>query len=976
MCTQRRLQRQGIFGGPILLAAIVVALTSAPALADPPCDGVCFYASPTGTGTSCSFAVPCALNTGVAALDAAVPNTDLHLVLRGGTYALSAPLTLGAAHSGSATHRVFVESYPGETPVLSGGTTVSGWSLYDATKNIYRASVPADASARQLYVNGVRGQRARGYINADYQLVEATGYTLVGFPASWPNSVVTDMEFVALEHWKSLRCPVSSITPSGGTTAINIAPLCWADAKGSDENFTLGKADWMENAYEMIDEPGEWYLNRTSDWLYYKPRAGEDMSTASVVLPKVETLVRFVGGFNGPASNIVLKGLTFSHTNWTYADTGYIAGQAGVVACNPQYSTCPAGSKPPAAVSLEDALEVRVERCTFEHLGGSGIALSGPSWENEIEGNVLRDIASVGIIVGDILTEPPPPNDMTHNVVRNNFVTDTGRDYYDAVGILVLHARQTQVTHNEVRNVPYTGISVGWGWGLPETDDLAKENHIESNLGAHDMQRLWDGGQVYTLSIQTDSSIAQNYFHNSAGDTGEPGDFGGIYLDNGTQHYTVQSNVVTSTDYWLGIQTFVGLSHFAKNNVVQNNFADNSVVACCGQYGCCTDNPPNNNVLTNNQTFTPGTWPQGTWSILGQAGIEPAYADMRGTTTRVEAEDYNTDYAGGSGHYDTTSGNSFGQIYRWNGVNVDVSFCATCSNDHMVVAANTEWLRYYVDAVAGGVYSFTFRVSTNDASSSLQVDHGGYTAGTLSLPNTGGGWADFTLSGVLLPEGPNFLRLTFGGQPKLDFFTYSRSAVSCPGTPSQTLSGNFDGAAGTEQLRVFQSSLCWDLDTGGRPPVWMAGWGGGDLRVGDFNGDLRDDALVIFNDGSQWHWNLGLSTGYRLEKNPDALVGWGSGNQLLVGDYNGDGKDDAVVIFYDSATAVWRWHLAESTSSAFNAFPNAQVGYGNGNGACVKDYDSDGKDEIVVTWTPNICADLNVSAHTFTMTTPCSATCN
>jgi hypothetical protein len=960
-----------------LAAAFAFAVGPAALAQEPTCNDTCYYAAPTGTGTTCSYASPCSIVSGLAKIASLLPtlDTDMHLYLRGGTYALAAPIQLGPQHSPSGAHRLFIEAHPNESPILSGGTAVAGWTVWDAPNNIQVADVPNDSASRQFYVNGLRAQRARGYENQAFQTT-ATGFSLVGLPATgWFRE--TDLETVFLAHWKSIRCPVTDVAAGSGTTLVDITSVCRGFTTPT-QYYDPGVPDWLENDRTLIDVPGEWYLDRqgtTYDHLYYKPRAGEVMTSAQAVLPRIETLVR-MGGGSSPTSNITLKGITFAHTAWNFADSalGYVGGQAGIVMCTGGYP-CPPGAKPVAALSLDDASSVRVERCVFEHLGGSGISVSGRSALNQIEGNVFRDIASVGVLIGDVaIGAAPGVGEMTGNVVRNNYITETGRDYYDAVGLFVGYARNTQVAHNELRNLPYTGMSVGWGWGDPSTNDWAHTNSITGNLGANVLQRLFDGGQVYTLGVQSNSSITGNYFHNSVGVSG------GIYLDNGTQHYAVQSNVVTSADAWTQLQSWVG-DHFACDNTVQSNFADNGTVSMIGS--ACAGQGQTPNAVSGNTSFDPGTWGlpsswfPALWNTLGAAGLEPAYADVRGGSTRVEAEDFNTDYTvPSSGHYDTTAGNSYG-FYRTASVNADVNFCTTCTNDHMVVGSGTEWLRYYVDIPEGGRYTFKFRVLTN-AASSIQLDVGGYPAGTATVPDTLGAWSDVTLTDVRLPKGPLSLRLTLGGLMQLDNFSYSRVAGPCePGaSPTSTLTADFDGLTGIETARIFQSVGCWEVspDPNSRGRVWLSGWGSGDLHAGDFNGDGKDDVLVIVNFGT-YPWHLALSTGFRFEKRENALVGWGSGNQTVVGDFDGDGKDDAVVMFYDTPSSVWRWHLAQSTGTAFTQYPNAQVGYGNGTGACVKDYDADGKDEIVVSWTPNICADLNPTTHTFTMTTPCAATC-
>lgn len=429
--------------------------------------------------------------------------------------------------------------------------------------------------------------------------------------------------------------------------------------------------------------------------------------------------------------------------------------------------------------------------------------------------------------------------------------------------------------------------------------------------------------------------------------------------------------MVTSTEKWGRIQWIFG-TH-ATNNFVQNNWSDNSEFGCCNGSDCCTSQ----NVVINNQLLTLGLWPTQTWGTVGDAGIERAFGWVRGTSTRVEAEDYNQPPLGNA---DTTAGNGYG-AYRTT-TDVDIAFCQTCSNDHLVEASATEWLRYYVDAYWPGTYTFMFNVATSGTGSSIQLEVDGLNAGSVMLPNTGGlaQWSQIQLPSVAMSQGPHLVRLIFSGPTfRFDWMTYDAGSRACPGTaPVTTVAGSFDGNSGLDQLSIFVSpQMCWDVGpAGGRHQVWFSGWGTGNPVVsGDFDGNGRDDALVIFQSGSQWYWHLGLSTGSRFEPRPNALVGWSGGSQTLVGDFDGDLKDDVVVMLVDPSDGLWHWRLARSSGSSFVPHPNAQVGHGNGTGACVKDYDADGRDEIVVQFTSNICGKLNTATNTFVTTTPCAQTC-
>jgi hypothetical protein len=251
------------------------------------------YASPTGSGTDCSLSAPCSLTGArdkVRTLNGAM-SKDLTVYLRGGSYELTEPFALvdsaaGPHDSGSNGYKIVYQAYPGEQPHLSGGRTLTGFTLVDAAKNIYQTSAPG-ISTRHLFVNGGRAQRARGAINPPGFAEYGPGYaTPDASMDSWGNK--GDVEVVSFSNWKMYRCGVADIENG----FMTMKQPCWSNGH-YHAVMPIRNPTWIENAYELLDEEGEFYLDRSSGSIYYKPRAGEDMSTATVVAPVLEQLITF-----------------------------------------------------------------------------------------------------------------------------------------------------------------------------------------------------------------------------------------------------------------------------------------------------------------------------------------------------------------------------------------------------------------------------------------------------------------------------------------------------------------------------------------------------------------------------------------------------------------------------------------------------------------------------------------------------------
>ncbi len=722
---------------------------AAPPVPEPPLDFPAtiqaeLFVSPTGSGSACTFAQPCSLTQARDRVRTMNSGMTGHIVvsLRGGIYKVESTFELTSLDSGLNGYRVFYQAYPGEAPILSGGVNISGWTLYDTDRNIYRAPAPADLRTRQLYVNGERAMRVRGPSHPPGFTKTASGYTAAEESmASWGNP--SDIEIVELNAWKNLRCGIASI--SGST--ITMKEPCWSLAQSALQALPMGVPTWIENAYELMNQPGHWYHDRSANYIYYIPRPGEDMSQVEVVAPALETLVRVLGTPDSPVQNITFTRLTFTYATWNGPSraSGYPSVQAG-------FMLTEAGSvlKTPGNVGFDHAQGIVLWRNTFKHLGATAVVFGNGSKRNQVQGNLFEDLSAGAVTMGDV--DQPNSTDSRYitsqNWIRNNYIAKTGRDYFDSVGIFVGYTDTTIVDHNELNDLPYTGISVGWGWG--ESDPtVAGNNQIINNRVQRVMQRLQDGGMIYTLSAQPNSVIWGNHL------LGQTFVYAGIYLDQGTRYFTIGDNVISSAPYWFLAAT---LQPPARDYVVQTNYVDAS--ARCSY------------LVRQPASVVPlGQWSSAALNIMNNAGIEPTYQDIREKTMRIEAESYSV---GGQyvGYSDLSSGNA-GGVYRSD--DVDIYPCLTCSNDYTVGSIQTgEWLAYSIYVPKTGLYDFDFLVGAIDATGRIQLLVDGQSVGSpAEVPNTGS-WDTYgsaKLSGVQLTQGPHFIRTAFTGTFSFDYFT-------------------------------------------------------------------------------------------------------------------------------------------------------------------------------------------------------------
>lgn len=538
---------------PGVLLLVWFSLVSLASAAEvPPAD---FFVAPSGndaqTGSADQpFATLARARDAVRQQIAAGLKSPVTVLVRGGMYELPDTLVFGPQDSGTEQFEVTYAAYPGEKVVISGGRQVGPWTKGE--DEIWTTEVAEVKQGkwhpRLLVVNGRRAVRARTpNIDAEPNAVQMTGATLspdlkqytitlpAGLAKNWKN--IGDVELMSAGNWEINRKRVQSVDVDSGTLVL--AP---PHSAGHDA-IRPGPGRWchLENAREMLDEPGEWYLDRSTGVLSYWPRPGDDMATAEASLGRLTRLVEIRGTNEQPVRNLHFKGLTFAHSNWPLPEGGYM----GIQACH--FNTGGSWHEPwgriPAAICLEHAQTCSIEDGELAHLDGCGIEMVTRCRNNLVQGNRIWDIGGNGISVGGPKSEEDVPQD---NRLANNHIEGCGREYYGAVGIWAGLTQRTVISHNLVHGLPYSGISIGWQWNPEPT--ACKENTVEYNHVYDVMNRLCDGGCIYTLGLQPGTVIRGNHLHDSRRSffaQGAPNN--GMFIDEGSKGFLFEKNVIYNT---------------------------------------------------------------------------------------------------------------------------------------------------------------------------------------------------------------------------------------------------------------------------------------------------------------------------------------------------------------------------------------------------------------------------------------------
>ncbi|MBQ6264719.1 MAG: right-handed parallel beta-helix repeat-containing protein [Clostridia bacterium] len=339
-----------------------------------------------------------------------------------------------------------------------------------------------------------------------------------------------------LHFWKDEMLGIKNYDSSTGLLQFT---------KPSSMTFHKNERYFIENVFEALNEPGEWYLDKCNGVLYYIPQNGETADNLTLRGSDTETLITVDGVDNIKFENIIFRGNGFNvPQSRDFSQAAYDA---------------------PVCVSCRNAEGFEIKNCEFRDIAACAVFLGENVQNARVDSCIFENIGAQAVYIrGENLEKDNPL--VTKNIdVVNNLISGFGRVFFNAVGILIIHANSVNACNNEIHDGYYTAVSVGWMWGYSHS--ITYNNRICDNL-IYNIGQGWlsDMGGIYTLGNQKGTVLSGNVIHNVAADPGEGGYGGwGIYLDEGSSSILVENNLTyacASDGYHL---------HYGSDNTVRNN---------------------------------------------------------------------------------------------------------------------------------------------------------------------------------------------------------------------------------------------------------------------------------------------------------------------------------------------------------------------------------------------------------------------
>ncbi len=548
---------------------------------------------------------------------------NMYVLLKAGMHYMDKTLNMTKDDSGTNGYNIIYTSYGEGKAFLSGGESKKlDWSMYDSSKGIYRAYVGA-LNTRQMYVNGIRAVRAKSEEKLENYSVDLGREYQAITNSTWLMNLsnIKDVEIVHNgTYYCNYRILIDDIKLEDDIVKIKYNPKIMERSR-VESNIYFNLNLWVENAYELLDEEGEWFLSKSEGYLYYKPRLWEDLNTAEITLPTTETLIDGKGTITDntyePVHNIQFENIEFGYTT----GVRQFDERGGLPLCQdslllPRLEGGASDLRQgdieiiSGAVQFENVSYIDFEGCTFKKIGNFALDIIGGIQHTDINNNEFYDISGNALQIGkpsnasmnnpgitdeylkDTENEGFPYDKRYYKAdinITNNYIHDTAVEFLSSGAMAVTNLQYSNISNNEIFRTSYSGMHTGYGFSARPFNMFyntpIERNYIhKTNLIKYSMN---DGGAIYHMSTtygdprDTETWEGRNRIsYNYCEDQGCS--INNIYMDEGASWLEISHNIFnTHRDFWpYGMIT---TGNKGKNNIVTNNYLRDDTLTVSSQ---------------------------------------------------------------------------------------------------------------------------------------------------------------------------------------------------------------------------------------------------------------------------------------------------------------------------------------------------------------------------------------------------------
>lgn len=586
-------------------------------------------------------------------------NGDICVYLRGGTYRVTEPVVFDTRDSGTNGHTVFYKAYESETPVINGATQVTGWTKHN--DKLYKAKLDRNYKLRNLFVNDKRASMTSIKVNAkggygDYNVTagqaswawvsgkksDGIAYNISDIPQVPSN--FDDLEIINGTTWNENIVCTRDIKVQGNSLVMYLQQPYGAIAQtpGWGAGFSTGGTHTIYNSFSFLDEPGEFYFDKTEKVLYYYPRTGEDMSTADVEAPVTEQLIVIDGeSVTNRVKNLSFSGITFENTEYQLTKIENSHGKSTCQAANTYIAFADSNwhSKRyemtdtlPAMIHITSSESISFTDNVIKHSGADGISMTNDVVDSEICRNYITDITSSGITVGhpqhvyigdgnSTNKEKFPPG--VEGICKNNNISDNMlydisvvHGFGGCAAITAYYVEGITINSNQINKTAYNGIHLGWGWCNFKESTTCKNNSICYNRVTNALNRLHDSGGIYTIGQMPGTIINENYIQGIPAAAPYQPTYG-LHNDEGTAYIEENDNVLEispNVTYTINCEDY-GQKH------------DLTILRTYATVNKMGKNPPSSRIDTP-IVVSDDVWPLEQYKICLKSGLKDEFAAL------------------------------------------------------------------------------------------------------------------------------------------------------------------------------------------------------------------------------------------------------------------------------------------------------------------------------------------------------------